>query len=840
TDDDAETIELRDEATVLAGQRAGLILTPSEAAAKGAELSGGDSRVRGDAAAEGDDGYRLGAALDDLYESLEATVPTTDDPSTPALTFRVWVLGTGFALILAAVNTLFTFRSNTFAVNPFIGVLLSYPLGHLMAVGLPTRRFAPFGERLSFSFNPGPFSLKEHALIYVYASTASGPAYALYNIIGQRYQLYQTDLSVAACLAFGIVTQCFGYGLAGLCRRFLVRPTAMLWPANLSTIALLNSLHRPDDGDDGRGRPSRFAFFWAAASAMAVYQVFPSYIAPLLSAISILCYVAPVTSNPQLTRMLGSAQPGGGLGMLSVTLDWSIVSAHAPITTPLWALLNQFLGIWFMMWVVVPVLWRAEVFGHDTAMGSDPRDGPNGTRRFPLGQALNTPQLFLPNGTRVAARDFVNMTTLRLDEAFYAANGPAHISTYFAMEYFTSFAVFAATAVHVGLWYGPGIWRRLRARDDADRGDVHARLMEAYADVPDAWYLGLLAVTLVAGICVCQWGGFDLPFWGVLLALLLAGVSMVPIGTIQAVSGQQIGLNVMSEFLIGLVLPGRVAAVMSFKTLSYMAMHQGLFLVQDLKLAQYVKIPPRAMFSVQLAATLLAVIVNVFTAFGVYEAFGRSSTELVDPARPDLGYVWTLQSADPPKGWNVFLNAGAIWGAIGPARFFGPSSPYWGTLFGFLVGATLPVILFGLHRLMPRNKYLPLINVPLILVFPMQAGGFRSDLLTPVAVGVMINFVIRRRWPEWWRRYAYVLSAALDSGSAAGLALTFLVSAANPSWLVPFPSYILNRADVELCAPDFYQTCVEHMLQGNGFGHTYNISDDAYCSSIHFGAEADL
>ncbi|KAJ3331689.1 hypothetical protein HDU76_002491 [Blyttiomyces sp. JEL0837] len=773
-----------------------------------------------------------GGKLDEIYDVIHAVIPTTDDPTIPALTFRVWLLGTFFAVVLAFLNTLFTFRSNTFIVNPFIGVLLSYPLGHFLSYALPKRTF----------LNPGPFNLKEHTLIYVFASTASAPAYALFNIIGQKYQLYQSNLSIFACIGFGIVTQCFGYGLAGLCRRYLVRPVAMIWPNNLSTIALLNSLH-VSSNSDGKGGMSRYRFFWLVATCMAVYQIFPSYIMPLLSAVSILCYIAQTTNNPQLTRMMGSAQPGGGLGMLSFTFDWSIISAHAPITTPLWALLNQFCGMWFFLWVLVPILWSQNAFSNDQLMGTDPRDGPNGSRRFPLGQALNSPQLFLKNGTRIGARDFVDRNDLSLKRDLYEANKPIHITTYFAVEYATSFIVFSAALVHVALWYGKDVWHRFKtAMKDLDGDDIHSKMMSAYPDVPDLWYIILLVINIGAGIAVCQFGGFDLPWWGIFLGLALAMLSIIPIGTIQAISGQQIGLNVMSEFLIGLILPGRIAAVMSFKTFSYMAMHQGLFLVNDLKLGHYVKIPPRDMFVVQLFATVLALLVNIFTAFFIYESFGRSTGELVDPAHPELGTVWRLQSADPPKGWNannyvVFLNAGAIWGAIGPARFFGPGSPYFGTLIGFIIGAILPVIFYGLHKMFPTG-YWNLVNVPLIAVFPMQAGGFRSDLITPLLVGILVNYVIKKRFPDWWRKYAYVMSAGFDSGSAIGLTIIFLIFNLRADYQMPFVNWIGNRGDVELCAPDYYETCVEHMIQGNGYGHVYNITEDSYCSGINFGGMA--
>jgi hypothetical protein len=58
---------------------------------------------------------------EDIYENINSVVPTTDDPNTHALTFRVIFLGLLFATILSIVNTLFTFRTNSFSVNPFIG-----------------------------------------------------------------------------------------------------------------------------------------------------------------------------------------------------------------------------------------------------------------------------------------------------------------------------------------------------------------------------------------------------------------------------------------------------------------------------------------------------------------------------------------------------------------------------------------------------------------------------------------------------------------------------------------------------------------------------------------------
>lgn len=50
-------------------------------------------------------------------------------------------------------------------------------------------------------------------------------------------------------LLFGISTLCTGYGLAGLMRRFLVWPAAMIWPGNLVNATFFHVLHDDKLGD---------------------------------------------------------------------------------------------------------------------------------------------------------------------------------------------------------------------------------------------------------------------------------------------------------------------------------------------------------------------------------------------------------------------------------------------------------------------------------------------------------------------------------------------------------------------------------------------------------------
>lgn len=56
-----------------------------------------------------------------------------------------------------------------------------------------------------------------------------------------------------------------------------------------------------------------------------------------------------------------------------------------------------------------------------------------------------------------------------------------------------------------------------------------------------------------------------MPIWALVLALLVGFLYTVPIGIIQAITNQQIGLNVVTELIVGYALPGRPIAMMLFK-----------------------------------------------------------------------------------------------------------------------------------------------------------------------------------------------------------------------------------------------------------------------------------
>jgi OPT family oligopeptide transporter len=85
-----------------------------------------------------------------------------------------------------------------------------------------------------------------------------------------------------------------------------------------------------------------------------------------------------------------------------------------------------------------------------------------------------------------------------------------------------------------------------------------------------------------------------------------AFIFTVPIGVIQAMTNQQVGLNVITELIVGYILPGRPIAMMLFKTWGYVTMMQAFQFTGDFKLGHYMKIPHRPMFLCQIVATVVS------------------------------------------------------------------------------------------------------------------------------------------------------------------------------------------------------------------------------------------
>lgn len=140
-----------------------------------------------------------------LIEQVELTVPKTDDPTLPVLTFRMWVLGLVSCILLSFVNQFFWYRTQPLTVSAISAQIAVVPLGHFMARVLPTRSFFQ-GTRLEFTMNPGPFNVKEHVLITIFANCGAGTVYASHILTAVKL-LYKRKLTFLPAFIVMLTTQ---------------------------------------------------------------------------------------------------------------------------------------------------------------------------------------------------------------------------------------------------------------------------------------------------------------------------------------------------------------------------------------------------------------------------------------------------------------------------------------------------------------------------------------------------------------------------------------------------------------------------------------------------------
>ena len=126
--------------------------------------------------------------------------------------------------------------------------------------------------------------------------------------------------------------------MAGIMRKFLVWPAAMIWPANLVSCALFRTLHNDQDNEEEnkpekkRWKMSRLRFFFFAFLFQFLWYWFPGYIFPVLSLFSWICMIKP--DNIILSQLTGI----NGLGMGAIELDWNawVSFLGSPIVVPFW------------------------------------------------------------------------------------------------------------------------------------------------------------------------------------------------------------------------------------------------------------------------------------------------------------------------------------------------------------------------------------------------------------------------------------------------------------------------------------------------------------------------
>ncbi|TFK90092.1 OPT oligopeptide transporter [Polyporus arcularius HHB13444] len=690
-------------------------------------------------------------------------ISAEDDPGLPVLTFRTVFLGVGLSAFTSVLSTIYTFKPQNASVSQLFCLIIAYMLGTAMHCTSPSAGVFKY-------LNPGPFNIKEHTAIVIMASTASNVAVAM-ECIAALDLFYNIKLNPALAIFQIFASQMIGFGVAGLLRTLLVYPTYAFYPKYIAIVNLLQSLHF-----GGVLNHKRRRFFWIVFAAIFFWEWIPQYPFPLLTAISIICLV----DNGRHTfvrNLFGAGSSNEGIGLFSFSTSWTLITQGYPLVWPLRTQINSYIGI-LLGYIVLTACYYTNVFnGRDILWMS--------TALFNNeGGSYDQKAILTPENT-------LNSTALA------TVGLPRYTTTYAISQMCYNFSLGAAI-VHVLLWHWPelktafGGARFLKSDQDID--DPHYK-RKKYPEVPQWWYLLLLVVSLAVGIgCSYNKGEWLLPAWSILLFTFISACIAVCLGFIVATTGFQLEIKHAMHILSAFVHPGQPVAVMYVNLYGNTTAYQTMYMLQDLKLGQYTKLPPRLTFAAQMAGSIVGSIFN-YTMMKTIVSNNREI--LIDPVGNRVWSGWIIQ------GYN---SSSVAMGALGK-ELFTYGKQYYLIGFAFFIGLAFPLPFWIAYKLAKKDswiaRYAKFVHTPIMALYigylPYSVNG---QWWSCFVIGMASQWWARTRRPRWFKKYNYLLSAALDGGSQIILfILSFAVFGASGN-AVDFPNWWGNPANlsVDRCA----------------------------------------
>lgn len=659
----------------------------------------------------------------------------------------------------AIVNTIYYFRSRTLDISKVLLVLAAYVLGTFMERSIPKSGFA--GRWL----NPHPFNSKEHSAAAIIASSASQVALAVQVIAAQKLY-YDNAPSTALSILIVISTQFLGYGFVGVLRRAVVYPSKMFWPVLLPVSSLLETLHK----DATQTRYKRRVMYWTFAAVL-LWQFLPEYIMPILTGFSIFCLANQ--SNTVFTTIFGGSNTNEGLGFLSLGLDWKFTTSQ-PLWLPLQTLTNNFIGYLICIALFAGVyygnVWRAKDFPFMSHL---------------LYSEKSTSSDFIPHRQN---KTFDLQAMLEPGVA-----GGLHLPFFagtFAASLLTNSLYITSTIVHLLLWNWTDIrkvWEFMYPQnlhklitltfwtsnpEVVEHNEVdhnpHYQFMRAYKECPNWWYAAVCTISVVIGLICIYTAETTLPWYGLFISILLAGLLSPFFGAQAALTGYQGSVQSLMHLLGGFIHPGNPTANLYFTLFGNASITQALSMTQNLKLGQYTKLPPRVTFTSQLVGTFIGSIISYAAMTAIVD---DQRTILLNPHGSATATTTTTTTAvwSSAKISHLHTQATAF-GLHGRSLFSLPSSRYAAIPLSLLLGLALPLPTFLLSRAFPshRSAY-SYLNTPLVAAYAgvLATLPSTSAVATYFALGFASQFWLRRYRPGWFVRYNYLVAAAVDAGAQA-------------------------------------------------------------------------
>ncbi|KAK9453083.1 OPT oligopeptide transporter protein-domain-containing protein [Dipodascopsis uninucleata] len=688
------------------------------------------------------------------YPEVRSVVDPYDDPTIPVETLRSYALGLIWVVLGTFVNSFFNWRQPSITLQSTAIQLLLYPCGKASQL-LPDWGITVRGKRISL--NPGPWTYKEQMLSTLMVNVAAGSSNFMNYVLSQKLPVFYNEswVSTGYIIVLNLSALVIGFSWAGVLRRWVIYPSKAIWPTILPTLALNRALLVPEPKNPVNGWIiSRYKFFFICFAGMFVYFFFPDFVFTALSDFNWITWISP--NNLKLAIICGSFL---GMGVNPwPTFDWAVVNHFNPLVIPVFASVNNYIGMVLGGVVVVALYWTNYAWGSY--------------------MPINSNELWANDGTKFNVSKV--LTNNLLDEEKYQSYSPPYLSSGYLVYLGGFLMMYPMTFLYILITEWKMIkssfiefYRGIRARNKSVYdlyNDPISRMMRNYKEVPDYWYLILFSASFVMFMLGVTQYPTQTPWWSIVVTMLISFSMVIPVTLIYAFTGFLLRMNNLASVIAGYLVPGNGNANLLCRLIGINTDNQADNFISDLKLAHYSKIPPRAAFRAQLLAT----VVQCFVGVGVILFQMDSMKDLCSTTQKDK---FTC------PGTRTIWADSVIFGVIGPERVF--SKLYPKLKYSFLIGVLVVPPFFLMTRFFPKlMKHAH----PILLANGAATWGQTYNLsyfTTGLYASLLFMWYLKSRYLPWWSKYNYVLTAAFSSGialSAVVVYFAFDYKAVNLKW----------------------------------------------------------
>jgi OPT family oligopeptide transporter len=465
-----------------------------------------------------------------------------------------------------------------------------------------------------------------------------------------------------------------------------------------------------------------------------------------------------------LTTIFGGSLPNEGLGLFNLGFDWQYITSFQT-SLPLKFQINSAVGF-----VVCYIVMLAIYYGNAWGSKSLP---------FMSSRLLTT------NGTSYPVSKVFNQGVL--DEDALVTYGIPRLTGSFAYGMFMANAAIGAMVAHCILFWGKDVIKAYKSTKSGNSEDRHHQHMEKhYKEAPAWWYGAVILVSFILGLVVVLKENVTLPVWAYIISLLL-GIVFGPFSTIlYARFGNGIATNNLSKLVEGLLVPGRPVGNMYFAAWSHNVVANTVNLCNDLKMGEYLKIPPRVMFITQIYGTVLGAFVN----YAVMISIVTGNRDLLIDGNGDASW-----SGATVQSYNTNAASWAL------AKYLYKSGTTYSIVpIGLAIGAGCVVVHWAVSYFIPKIRGISLseFNFPQFI----QYAGYipynspqTCVIFNQISAGFFVQYYLRNYHPRIFRDYSYLITGAFDGASLLVLfILSFAVfGAGGPS--IPFPTWWGNNVN---------------------------------------------